>query len=50
MVPTEHLLVFAKRETGKVEKGQRIAVANVEEEMGRTFVVAIFEEFVERKP
>ena len=47
--PAQHLGVGAEVEAGEVEEGQQVAVADVEEEVGRPLVVAILEEFGHRK-
>src|SRR6476646_6819685 len=45
----EHLGVLSEVQAGEVEERQEVPVADVEEEMGRTLVVAILEQLGERK-
>ena len=47
--PTEDLGVVAEAEVGEVEEGDRVAVAEVEEEVGGALVVAVLEEIRERE-
>ena len=46
---TEPLGVGAEVEAGEVEEGERVAVADVEEEVGRALVVAILEDLGQRE-
>ena len=45
----QHLGIGPQIEAGQVEEGKRVAVADVEEEMRRTLVVAVFEHVGERE-
>src|ERR1700727_2386128 len=45
MEPPEHFTVCPEIKTGKVEVGQVVAVADVEEEMGGAAVVPVLEQF-----
>src|SRR6266508_4407663 len=49
MKASEYLLVRSEVEAGQVEERERIAVADVEEEMRRSFVVAVLEDLGERE-
>jgi hypothetical protein len=49
MKPAEHLRVVAEVERREVEEGEEIAVADVEEEVRRALVVAVFEQLGERE-
>ena len=49
VVAAEHLLVRAEVEPRQVEVGQRVAVADVEEEVRRAFVVAVLEHLDQRE-
>ena len=45
----QHFGVWAQVEPGKVEERQRVAVADVEEEVGRTLIVTVLEQLGERE-
>src|SRR4029450_4297089 len=47
--PAEDLRVLAEVEPGEVEEGERVPVADVEEEVRRPLVVAVLEEVGERE-
>ena len=47
--PAEYLGVGTEPEVGKVEEGQRVVVTEVEEEMGRSLVVAVLEQLDQRE-
>ena len=47
--PTQHLLIGGEVEPREIEEGQRVAVPDVEEEMGRAAVVAVLEDLGERE-
>ena len=49
VVSAEHLGVLIKAETREVKEGQSVAVADVEEEVSRSRIVTVFEEFRQRK-
>ena len=49
MMATEHFGVALEAQPGKVEKGERIAVTNVEEEVRRTLVVTVLEQLGQRE-
>ena len=46
---SEHLGVRAEVESGKVEEGEEVAVADIEEEVGAARVVTVLEEFRQRE-
>ena len=47
--PAEHLGVGPEVEAGEVEEREQVAVADVEEEVGRALVVAVLEQLGERE-
>ena len=47
--PTENLRVRTKIETGKVEEGQQIAIADIEEEVVGPLVVTVLEDVGKRE-
>jgi hypothetical protein len=49
VMTTEHLGVLLQTQAGEVEEREGVAVADVEEEMGRTDVVAVLEQLGQRE-
>ena len=49
MQATEYFAVLPEVESGEVEVGEIVVVADIEEEVGGTAVVPVFEQFDERE-
>lgn len=49
VVPAQHLHVRLQVETGEIEVGEGVAMADVEEEVGAALVVAVLEHLDERE-